>query len=112
MRYSLHEIDTHDVVATTVAADRTFRDRCACSTSGLDQLWIQRGCTKTCSPVSLRLVRRARWSASRREARRMVIEKGVAFAEAAWSLAAGTSMKKVGRRYRSHVRANRRRLSR
>jgi hypothetical protein len=42
----------------------------------------------------------------------MVAEKGFAFAEAAGSLALGGSMDRVVRRYRSHVRANKRRLSR
>ena len=46
------------------------------------------------------------------EAQRMVAEKGFAFAEAAGSLAAGVSVGRVVRRYRSHVRANKRRLSR
>ena len=46
------------------------------------------------------------------EAQRMVAEKGFAFAEAAGSLAAGVSVERVMRRYRSHVRANKRRLSR
>jgi hypothetical protein len=46
------------------------------------------------------------------EAQRMIAEKGFAFAEAAGSLAAGGSMERVVRRYRSHVRANKRRLSR
>ncbi len=50
--------------------------------------------------------------ASRLEAHRMVTEKGFAFAEAAASLAAGMSPGKVVRRYRSHVRSNKRRLSR
>ena len=42
----------------------------------------------------------------------MVAEKGFAFAEAAGSLAAGVSVERVMRRYRSHVRVNKRRLSR
>ena len=42
----------------------------------------------------------------------MVAEKGFAFAEAAGSLVAGVSVERVMRRYRSHVRANKRRLSR
>lgn len=46
------------------------------------------------------------------EAQRMIAEKGFAFAEAAGSLAAGGSLERVVRRYRSHVRANKRRLSR
>jgi hypothetical protein len=50
--------------------------------------------------------------ASRVEAHRMVMEKGFAFAEAAASLAVGVSPAKVVRRYCSHVRSNKRRLSR
>jgi len=46
------------------------------------------------------------------EARRMVAEKGIAFAEAAATLASGGSMKKVVRHVRSRVSKNRRRLSR
>lgn len=46
------------------------------------------------------------------EAQRMLTEKGFALAEAANTLAVGGSMAKVVRRYRSHVRANKRRLSR
>ena len=46
------------------------------------------------------------------EAQRMLTEKGFALAEAASTLAVGGSMAKVVRRYRSHVRANKRRLSR
>jgi hypothetical protein len=47
-----------------------------------------------------------------REALRMVAEKSIAFAEAAGSLASGASPERVVRRYRSIVRANKRRLSR
>ena len=46
------------------------------------------------------------------EAQRMMTEKGVAFAEAAATLAAGGSMNKVVRRVRSRVSQNKRRLSR
>ena len=46
------------------------------------------------------------------EARRMVLEKGTAFVEAATTLAFGGSATKVIRRYRMHVRANERRLMR
>jgi len=46
------------------------------------------------------------------EAHRMLTEKGFALAEAASTLAVGGSMTRVVRRYRSHVRANKRRLSR
>ena len=45
------------------------------------------------------------------EARRMVAEKGIAFAEAAATLASGGSMKKVVRSVRRRVSKNRRRLS-
>jgi hypothetical protein len=48
---------------------------------------------------------------SRTEAQLMVTEKGFALAEA-FALAAGESMHKVLRRYRGHVRTNKRRLSR
>jgi hypothetical protein len=47
-----------------------------------------------------------------REARRMVAEKSVAFADAAVSLATGASIDKVVRRYRKIVRANKTRLTR
>jgi hypothetical protein len=42
----------------------------------------------------------------------MVLEKGTAFVEAATTLALGGSAEKVIRRYRTHVRANERRLMR
>jgi hypothetical protein len=42
----------------------------------------------------------------------MVTEKTAAFAEAAMTLAMGGSARKVVRRYRTHVKANARRLSR
>ena len=42
----------------------------------------------------------------------MLAEKSFAFAEAVGSLAAGGSMDRVVSRYRGHVRANKRRLSR
>jgi hypothetical protein len=42
----------------------------------------------------------------------MVTEKVAAFAEAATTLATGGSTRKVIRRYRHHVQANERRLSR
>ena len=50
--------------------------------------------------------------AAEAEAQRMMTEKGVAFAEAAATLATGGSMKKVVRRVRSRVNQNKRRLSR
>lgn len=45
------------------------------------------------------------------ETERMVTEKIAAFGEAAAALAAGGSVNKVIRRYRTHVKANNRRLS-
>jgi hypothetical protein len=61
----------------------------------------------------LRLLKIARGGrAAEVEARRMVTEKGVAFAEAAATLASGGSMKKVVRRVRSRVSQNKQRLSR
>ena len=63
--------------------------------------------------IGLRLIKLALGGpASHLEAHRMVTEKGFAFAEAAASLAVGMSPEKVVRRYRSHVRSNKRRLSR
>jgi hypothetical protein len=63
--------------------------------------------------ILLRILKLARGNrASHVEAHRLLTEKGIAFAEAASSLAQGASMKKVTRRYRSYVRANKRRLSR
>jgi hypothetical protein len=46
------------------------------------------------------------------EAQRMILEKGTAFVEAVTTLAGGGSAETVIRRYRTHVRANERRLSR
>ena len=63
--------------------------------------------------MSLRLARLAAGgAAAEAEAQRMILEKGSAFFEAATTLALGGSASKVIRRYRSHVRANERRLSR
>ena len=63
--------------------------------------------------MALRLLKLARGGrAAKVEAQRMVTEKGVAFAEAAATLATGGSMKKVVRRVRSRVSQNKRRLSR
>jgi hypothetical protein len=45
------------------------------------------------------------------EALRMVTEKTTALAEATMTLARGGSARRVIRRYRSHVKSNRRRLS-
>jgi hypothetical protein len=63
--------------------------------------------------MALRLMRLASGGAhAQREAERMVAEKGLAFAEAAGSLAFGVPVDRVMRRYRSIVGANKRRLSR
>ena len=63
--------------------------------------------------MTLRMLKSARGGkAAKTEARRMVAEKGVAFAEAAATLATGGSIKKVVRRVRSRVSKNKRRLSR
>ena len=63
--------------------------------------------------VSLRLARLAAGgAAAEAEAQRMVLEKGSAFLEATTTLAFGGSAGRVIRRYRSHVRANERRLTR
>jgi hypothetical protein len=63
--------------------------------------------------VGLRLMTLAAGGpAAQAEAVRMVSEKPAALAEAAMTLARGGSAKTVIRRYRSHVRANKRRLSR
>jgi hypothetical protein len=63
--------------------------------------------------MALRMLKLAHGGkAAETEARRMVAEKGVAFAEAAATLATGGSMNKVVRRVRSRVSKNKRRLSR
>jgi hypothetical protein len=63
--------------------------------------------------MNLRMLKFARGGkAAETEARRMVAEKGVAFADAAATLATGGSMKKVVRRVRSRVSKNKRRLFR
>ena len=63
--------------------------------------------------MTLRMLKIARGGkAAEAEAQRMMTEKGVAFAEAAATLATGGSMKKVVRRVRSRVNQNKRRLSR
>jgi hypothetical protein len=70
-------------------------------------------CQETQEVVGLRMLKLARGGhAGQIEAQRMVAEKCFAFAEAASNLAAGGSMEPVVRRYRSHVRANKRRLTR
>jgi hypothetical protein len=63
--------------------------------------------------LALRMLRLARGGKlAEREARRMVAEKGAAFAEAASTLATGGSMKKVVRRVCSRISKNKSRLSR
>jgi hypothetical protein len=70
-------------------------------------------CAEAQQVVGLRLMKLASGGVhAEREAFRMVAEKGIAFADAASSLAAGAPVERVMRRYRSIVRANRRRLSR
>ena len=62
--------------------------------------------------MALRMMKLARGGApGNLEAHRMLARR-VALAEAASTLAVGGSMARVFRRYRSHVRANKRRLSR
>ena len=64
------------------------------------------------SVIALRMMRLAKGGKiAEREARRMVTEKSVAFAQAAATLGLGGSMNKVVRRVRSRVSKNRRRLS-
>jgi len=63
--------------------------------------------------IGLRMMRLAAGgAAAEAEAMRMVLEKAAAFVEATATIAAGGSSHKVVRRYRSHVRANARRLGR
>ena len=63
--------------------------------------------------IGLRLLRMAGGgAAAQAEASRMVTEKTAAFAEGAMTLAMGGCPRKVLRRYRAHVKANARRLSR
>jgi hypothetical protein len=63
--------------------------------------------------VGLRLMKLAAGgTAAQAEAQLMVTEKVAAFAEAAVTLATGGSAGTVLRRYRTHVQANERRLSR
>jgi hypothetical protein len=82
-------------------------------------LWMKsafeaaRLCQEMQEVIGLRMIRLSQGGAgARAEAHRMVTEKSAAFTEAGLSLATGASMKKVAQRYRSHIRANRRRLSR
>jgi hypothetical protein len=70
-------------------------------------------CAEAQEVMGLRLMKLAGGGVhAEREARRMVAEKSVAFADAAVSLATGASIDKVVRRYRKIVRANKRRLTR
>jgi hypothetical protein len=63
--------------------------------------------------MTLRMLKLARGGcAAEDEVQRMMTEKGVAFAEAATTLATGGSMNKAMRRVRSRVNQNKRRLSR
>ena len=62
--------------------------------------------------VALRLVTLAQGGRrAEREARRMVLEKIDAAAEAGWSLAGGAHPETIVGTYRRHVAANRRRLT-
>jgi hypothetical protein len=70
-------------------------------------------CHEAQEVVTLRLMGLAQGrNDSQTEVRRMLTEKGFALMEAWGTLSAGGSMQKVVRRYRGHVRANKRRLSR
>ena len=61
--------------------------------------------------ISLRLMKLSRGGrAAELEVLRMVTEKNTALAEAATTLARGGSAETVIRRYRTHVRSNKRRL--
>lgn len=63
--------------------------------------------------ITLRLTKLAQGGTdSHTEARLMITEKGFALAEALVTLSEGGSMQNVLRRYRGHVRTNKRRLSR
>jgi hypothetical protein len=70
-------------------------------------------CQEAQEVVNLRLMKIAfGGNGSHSEAHRMVSEKSFALAEAVGTLVTGGSIDKVLRRYRSHVRANKRRLMR
>jgi hypothetical protein len=70
-------------------------------------------CYEAQEVVNLRLTKLAQGGTdSHTEAQLMVTEKGFALAEALVTLFGGGSMQKVVRRYRRHVRTNKRRLSR
>jgi hypothetical protein len=62
--------------------------------------------------IALRLAKIAKGgAAAHREARRMIVEKVAVSAEAGISMASGGSAGSIVRRYRSMVRANKRRLA-
>ena len=70
-------------------------------------------CHEAQEVMSLRLTKLAQGGTrSRAEAQLMVTEKGFALTEALVTLATGGSMQTELRRYRGHVRTNKRRLSR
>ena len=70
-------------------------------------------CMETQHVIGLRLMKIAAGGApAQAEATRMITEKVSAFAEAAATLAMGGSPQTIVRRYRTHVKANVRRLSR
>ena len=70
-------------------------------------------CCEAQEVVNLRLTKFAQGGTdTHTEAQLMVTEKGFALAEALVTLFGGGSMQKVMRRYRGHVRTNKRRLSR
>ena len=70
-------------------------------------------CIETQHVIGLRLMKIAAGGApAQAEVTRMVNEKISAFAEAAATFAMGGSPEKIVRRYRTHVKANVRRLSR
>jgi hypothetical protein len=69
-------------------------------------------CAEAQEVMGLRLMRIAGGGIhAEREARLMVAEKSIAFADAALSLASGASIDRVMHRYRKLVRANKQRLS-
>jgi len=69
-------------------------------------------CAEAQEVLALRLMKIAGGGVhAEREARRMVAEKNIAFADAALSLATGVSIDKIVGHYRMIVRANKRRLS-
>jgi hypothetical protein len=70
-------------------------------------------CAEAQEVMGLRLMKIASGGIhAEREARLMVAEKGLAFADAALCLASGASIERVMQRYRKLVRANKHRLLR